>query len=58
MPNCEKKQDMLEDLTKQIEVFTYLFDPQHHEHLLSKGELIIGCFRLKKKKKDYISHPL
>ncbi|KAG7327737.1 hypothetical protein KOW79_009343 [Hemibagrus wyckioides] len=38
MPNCEKKQDMLEDLTKQIEVFTYLFDSQHHEHLLSKGE--------------------
>lgn len=29
---------MLEDLTKQIEVFTYLFDSKHHDHLLSKGE--------------------
>ncbi|XP_060796676.1 tryptophan 2,3-dioxygenase B [Neoarius graeffei] len=38
MPTCEKKQEILEDLTKQIEIFTYLFDSKHHEHLLSKGE--------------------
>lgn len=38
MENCEKKNDMMEDLSKQIEVFTYLFDSKHHEHLLSKGK--------------------
>ncbi|KAI5626586.1 tryptophan 2,3-dioxygenase B [Silurus asotus] len=38
MADCEKKQDLLEDLTKQMEVFTYLFDSKHHEHLLSKGD--------------------
>uniref|UniRef100_A0A671R999 Tryptophan 2,3-dioxygenase n=1 Tax=Sinocyclocheilus anshuiensis TaxID=1608454 RepID=A0A671R999_9TELE len=30
--------DLLADLNKQTEVFTALFDPKRHEHLLSKGE--------------------
>lgn len=39
MADCEEKQEMLEDLNKQIDVFVSLFDPKHHEHLLGKG----GC---------------
>ncbi|XP_062868546.1 tryptophan 2,3-dioxygenase B isoform X2 [Trichomycterus rosablanca] len=38
MADSEQKQDMMEDLSKQIDVFTSLFDPKHHEHLMSKGE--------------------
>ncbi|XP_055040797.2 tryptophan 2,3-dioxygenase B [Misgurnus anguillicaudatus] len=34
----EEKRDMMEDLNKQTEVFTSLFDPSRHEHLLNKGE--------------------
>ncbi|XP_051966841.1 tryptophan 2,3-dioxygenase B-like isoform X1 [Xyrauchen texanus] len=36
--DSENKQEMLEDLGKQTEVFSALFDPRRHEHLLSKGE--------------------
>lgn len=56
MPTCEKKQDMLENLTKQTEIFAYLFDAKHHEHLLSKGE---HWHTIRLKKSDYskcISH--
>ncbi|KAA0707568.1 Tryptophan 2,3-dioxygenase B [Triplophysa tibetana] len=38
MSNSEEKVDMLEDLNKQTELFTALFDPSRHEHLLNKGE--------------------
>ncbi|KAL2087521.1 hypothetical protein ACEWY4_016349 [Coilia grayii] len=38
MTESEMKQDMLEDLTKQIDLFTSLFDSKRHEHLLSKGD--------------------
>ncbi|KAI7794800.1 tryptophan 2,3-dioxygenase B isoform X1 [Triplophysa rosa] len=38
MSDSEEKGDMLEDLKKQTEVFTALFDPSRHEHLLNKGE--------------------
>lgn len=37
MPESEMKQEMLEDLNKQVELFTSLFDSKRHEHLLSKG---------------------
>ncbi len=38
MEDSEVKEDLLADLNKQTEVFTALFDPKRHEHLLSKGE--------------------
>jgi len=38
MEDSEVKQELLEDKNKQTEVFTALFDPKRHEHLLSKGE--------------------
>lgn len=38
MEDSEVKQELLEDLNKQMEIFTALFDPKRHEHLLSKGE--------------------
>ncbi|XP_063067896.1 tryptophan 2,3-dioxygenase B [Engraulis encrasicolus] len=38
MADSEMKEDMLEDLNKQIEQFTALFDDKRHEHLLSKGD--------------------
>ncbi|XP_012678908.1 tryptophan 2,3-dioxygenase B [Clupea harengus] len=38
MPESETKQEMLEDLSKQTELFTSLFDSKRHEHLLSKGD--------------------
>lgn len=38
MEDSEVKQELLEDLNKKSEVFTSLFDPKRHEHLLSKGE--------------------
>lgn len=38
MEDSEVKEDLLADLNKQAEVFTALFDPKRHEHLLSKGE--------------------
>ncbi|KAJ8399261.1 hypothetical protein AAFF_G00412990 [Aldrovandia affinis] len=34
----EIKEEMMEDLSKQKEVFTSLFDEKRHDHLLSKGE--------------------
>lgn len=37
-PDSESKRDMLEDLDKQIEMFTSLFDSKRHDHLLSKGD--------------------
>ncbi|KAI4900761.1 hypothetical protein NFI96_017292, partial [Prochilodus magdalenae] len=38
MADGETKQDMLEDLKKQTELFTSLFDSKRHDHLLSKGD--------------------
>ncbi|XP_016380685.1 tryptophan 2,3-dioxygenase B [Sinocyclocheilus rhinocerous] len=38
MEDSEVKEDLLAELNKQTEVFTALFDPKRHEHLLSKGE--------------------
>uniref|UniRef100_A0A8C8MMN0 tryptophan 2,3-dioxygenase n=1 Tax=Oncorhynchus tshawytscha TaxID=74940 RepID=A0A8C8MMN0_ONCTS len=38
MPDSEEKEEMMEELTKQKELFTSLFDIKRHEHLLSKGE--------------------
>ncbi|XP_028837114.1 tryptophan 2,3-dioxygenase B-like [Denticeps clupeoides] len=38
MPQANTKQALLEDLHKQIEVFTSLFDAKMHEYLISKGE--------------------
>ncbi|KAL0974318.1 hypothetical protein UPYG_G00218760 [Umbra pygmaea] len=38
MQDSEGKKEMLEELTKQREIFTSLFDVKIHEHLLSKGE--------------------
>uniref|UniRef100_A0A8C7QDC9 tryptophan 2,3-dioxygenase n=1 Tax=Oncorhynchus mykiss TaxID=8022 RepID=A0A8C7QDC9_ONCMY len=38
MPDTEEKEEMMEELTKQKELFTSLFDIKRHEHLLSKGE--------------------
>ncbi|XP_058647856.1 tryptophan 2,3-dioxygenase B isoform X1 [Onychostoma macrolepis] len=38
MEDSEVKEDLLADRNKQTEVFTALFDPKRHEHLLSKGE--------------------
>ncbi|XP_030626197.1 tryptophan 2,3-dioxygenase B isoform X2 [Chanos chanos] len=37
-PDSEMKEDMIQDLNKQIEMFTSLFDSKRHDHLLSKGE--------------------
>ncbi|KAJ8335636.1 hypothetical protein SKAU_G00389780 [Synaphobranchus kaupii] len=37
-PECETKQEMMEDLNKQKDVFGSLFDEKRHDHLLSKGE--------------------
>ncbi|KAG5848471.1 hypothetical protein ANANG_G00098800 [Anguilla anguilla] len=37
-PESETKQDMMDDLNKQKEVFASLFDEKRHDHLLSKGE--------------------
>ncbi|XP_016338209.1 tryptophan 2,3-dioxygenase B [Sinocyclocheilus anshuiensis] len=39
MEDSEVKEDLLAELNKQTEIFTALFDPKRHEHLLSKGEL-------------------
>lgn len=38
LEDTEVKQELLEDLNKQMETFTALFDSKRHEHLLSKGE--------------------
>uniref|UniRef100_A0A672RQX4 Tryptophan 2,3-dioxygenase n=1 Tax=Sinocyclocheilus grahami TaxID=75366 RepID=A0A672RQX4_SINGR len=38
MEDSEVKEDLLAELNKQTEIFTALFDPKRHEHLLSKGE--------------------
>lgn len=38
LEDSEVKEELLEDRSKQTEVFTALFDPKRHEHLLSKGE--------------------
>ncbi|XP_066503203.1 tryptophan 2,3-dioxygenase B [Hoplias malabaricus] len=38
MADDETKQEMLEDLNKQIELFNALFDSKRHDHLLSKGD--------------------
>uniref|UniRef100_A0A8B9KLG6 Tryptophan 2,3-dioxygenase b n=1 Tax=Astyanax mexicanus TaxID=7994 RepID=A0A8B9KLG6_ASTMX len=38
MSDCETKQELLEDLSKQIELFNSLFDSKRHDHLLSKGD--------------------
>ncbi|KAM9510977.1 tryptophan 2,3-dioxygenase A [Salvelinus alpinus] len=38
MTDSEEKEEMMEELTKQKELFTSLFDIKRHEHLLSKGE--------------------
>lgn len=38
MSDCETKQELLEDLNKQIKLFNSLFDSKRHDHLLSKGE--------------------
>jgi tryptophan 2,3-dioxygenase len=40
MPDSEEKEEMMEELTKQKELFTSLFDIKRHEHLLSKGEYL------------------
>ncbi|XP_030639481.1 tryptophan 2,3-dioxygenase B-like [Chanos chanos] len=37
-PDSERKEDMLQDLKKQREGFTSLFDSNHHDDLLRKGE--------------------
>ncbi|KAI1887459.1 hypothetical protein AGOR_G00190520 [Albula goreensis] len=37
-PESETKQEMVEDLNKQKEVFTSLFDEKRHDHLLSRGD--------------------
>ncbi|XP_051528189.1 tryptophan 2,3-dioxygenase B [Myxocyprinus asiaticus] len=38
MTDSEAKQEMQDDLNKQTEIFSALFDPKRHEHLLRKGE--------------------
>ncbi|XP_041935772.1 tryptophan 2,3-dioxygenase B [Alosa sapidissima] len=38
MQESDIKEEMLDDLNKQVELFTSLFDSKRHEHLLSKGE--------------------
>ncbi|XP_061102363.1 tryptophan 2,3-dioxygenase B-like [Conger conger] len=37
-PESETKQEMMEDLNKQKDVFASLFDETRHDHLLCKGE--------------------
>ncbi|XP_036372961.1 tryptophan 2,3-dioxygenase B-like [Megalops cyprinoides] len=37
-PESEEKQEMMEDLNKQKELFASLFDEKRHDHLLSKGD--------------------
>uniref|UniRef100_A0A673Z4L0 Tryptophan 2,3-dioxygenase n=1 Tax=Salmo trutta TaxID=8032 RepID=A0A673Z4L0_SALTR len=38
MQDSEEKEEMMEEMTKQKELFTSLFDVKRHEHLLGKGE--------------------
>lgn len=40
MPDSEEKEEMMEELVKQRELFTSLFDEKRHDHLVSKGD----CF--------------
>ncbi|KAG9344081.1 hypothetical protein JZ751_012561 [Albula glossodonta] len=37
-PESETKQEMVEDLNKQKETFTSLFDEKRHDHLLGRGD--------------------
>lgn len=38
MQNSEEKDELMDELLKQRELFTSLFDEKRHDHLLSKGE--------------------
>lgn len=40
MPESEDKEELMEELAKQKDLFTSLFDEKRHDHLLSKGQ----CF--------------
>lgn len=40
MPESEEKKELMEELVKQTDVFTSLFDEKRHDHLLSKGQCL------------------
>ncbi|XP_069486424.1 tryptophan 2,3-dioxygenase isoform X1 [Ambystoma mexicanum] len=46
-PESEEKEELMEELKKQKEVFTSLFDEKRHEHLLSKGDRRLSYNALK-----------
>lgn len=38
MTDSEEKEEAMDELVKQRELFTSLFDEKRHDHLVSKGE--------------------
>lgn len=44
MPDSEVKEELADELVKQKELFTSLFDEKRHDHLLSTGESSASVF--------------
>lgn len=41
MPDSEEKEELMDELVKQRDVFSSLFDEKRHDHLLSKGQFFL-----------------
>lgn len=45
MPDSEEKEELMDELVKQRDVFSSLFDEKRHDHLLSKGQFFLRIWR-------------